>query len=252
MCVSISLARGRKEIEDYFDIDFSVTHYDPFYYASAFTFPSLPVILQGEDPQVASLKWGLVPPWVKDRESADAMRSRMVNARSETLTQKPSYRGSVQRQRCIILADGYFEPHHRGKEVIPFYIKRKDDKPFGIAGLFSQWQDPDSGVSQRTFTLITKPADRLLSEVHNDKMRMPALLPPREERRWIDSTAGFEEVKGLLAAQEHSDYIAWPVSRALYRRHEKPFGREILERVEPDESPGAGSAQGGDQPELPF
>ncbi len=124
-------------------------------------------------------RWGLIPVWSKDPR----IGSRMINARAETLTEKPSFKGLLKKHRCIVVADGFFEWKHEGVRKIPMYITLKGRQPFGFAGLFSLWKDPD-GETVPTCTIITVAANVALQVVHD---RMPAILSKKDEARWIDA-----------------------------------------------------------------
>ena len=129
---------------------------------------------------ITATRWGLVPSWAKD----PAIGNRLINARAESLAEKPSFRGPFQRQRCLILADGFYEwqklPGGSGKQ--PLRIRLKTGRPFALAGLWDRWRDPD-GSDLLTSTIITTAANRLLEPVHD---RMPVILPPAAWDRWLD------------------------------------------------------------------
>ncbi len=124
--------------------------------------------------QIHLMSWGLVPHWSKDKESA----YQMINARAETLAAKPSFKNLLKRQRCLVVADGFYE----WKAKIPYRITLKDQKLFSFAGLYDSWQSPE-GQSLTSFTIITVPANPLLSSLHD---RMPAILAKDHEGCWLD------------------------------------------------------------------
>lgn len=124
--------------------------------------------------------WGLIPSWAKD----PTIGQRLINARGETLGEKPSFRGSYKYRRCLILADGFYEwkaqPGRKGK--VPHYIHMKDRQPFAMAGLWDEWHSPDGG-SLRTATIITVEPNALMAPIHD---RMPAILKPSDYPQWLD------------------------------------------------------------------
>ncbi|MCJ7700742.1 MAG: SOS response-associated peptidase, partial [Anaerolineales bacterium] len=123
--------------------------------------------------------WGLVPFWAKD----PSIGNRMINARAETLAEKPSFRNAFKRRRCLILADGFYEwkkiPDNKTK--IPTYIRLKDGKPFAFAGLWENWHSPDGSQILSTTIITTQPND-LVKPIHN---RMPVILPEDSYQAWL-------------------------------------------------------------------
>jgi len=134
--------------------------------------------------------WGLIPMWAKD----PAIGNRLINARGETIAEKPSFRGSFKYKRCLILADGFYEwKASKGrKSKTPYFIHMKDRKPFAMAGLWDSWEGPD-GSSVRTCTIITTEPNELMKKLHN---RMPVILQQRDWRQWLDPSPQTPE--GLL------------------------------------------------------
>lgn len=124
-------------------------------------------------------RWGLVPSWAKD----PSIGSRMINARAETLAQKPAFKTALRRRRCLVPADGFYEwrKDPAGRKT-PMHLRLKNGKTFAFAGLWDVWHAPD-GSSLPTLTLITTPPNALVSPIHN---RMPAILPPEQYARWLD------------------------------------------------------------------
>jgi putative SOS response-associated peptidase YedK len=126
--------------------------------------------------------WGLIPSWAKDPSIAN----KLINARGETIAEKPSFRGSFKYKRCLILTDGFYEwkASASAKTKVPHYIHMKDRKPFAFAGLWDEWQSPDGGAL-RTCTIITTEPNELMSTLHN---RMPVILNQKDYAEWLDST----------------------------------------------------------------
>lgn len=124
--------------------------------------------------------WGLIPMWAKD----PSIGSRLINARGETVAEKPSFRGSFKYKRCLILADGFYEwkANPGAKTKTPYFIHMKDRKPFAFAGLWDSWESPD-GSSIKTCTIITTEPNELMAPIHN---RMPVILHTRNYAKWLD------------------------------------------------------------------
>ena len=123
-------------------------------------------------------KWGLIPPWAKDPK----MGSRLINARSETLSEKPSFRSAYKRRRCIVPATGFYEwQRQKEGQKVPMYIALQSGQPFGFAGLWETWFSPD-GSELDTCTIITTEPNTLTADIHS---RMPVILPPESYSEWL-------------------------------------------------------------------
>ena len=142
--------------------------------------PTQNVIAVSDDGKrtIKQMRWGLIPSWAKD----SAIGNRMINARAETLAEKPAFRSALKKRRCIIPADGFFEWKKLGKLKQPFRIVLKNREPFGFAGLWEHWKSPD-GEEILSCTIITTEANELLKAVHE---RMPVILDREAEAVWLD------------------------------------------------------------------
>jgi putative SOS response-associated peptidase YedK len=138
----------------------------------------LAVIRQEGVNRLARFRWGLVPSWADD----PSIGNRLINARAETVAQKPSFRSAFDKRRCLIVSDGFYEWRRERKKKTPYYICMKSQKPFGLAGLYETWHSPD-GQEISTCTIITTEANDLLRPIHD---RMPVILPKEAEDRWLD------------------------------------------------------------------
>lgn len=147
-------------------------------------------ICQLEKRVLTAYKWGLVPSWAKDPTGG----SKMINARAETLAEKPSFKKSLLTRRCLIPADGFFEWRQEGKNKTPVYVQMKNKSLFAFAGLWDEWHSPDGSILE-TCTVITVEANSLLRKVHH---RMAAILDPKEEELWLDGKV--KDLDKLLAA----------------------------------------------------
>jgi len=160
--------------------------------------------------QVEFFQWGLVPSWAQD----PSIGNRMINARAESLAEKPSFRTAYKRRRCLILADGFYEwqPVPGGKTKTPMLIRMKSGEPFAFAGLWEVWH-PDQDGALLSCTIITTTPNVLMEKIHN---RMPVILSPTAYRLWLDpAERAPDELAKLLKPYPASQMAAFPVSRLV-------------------------------------
>jgi putative SOS response-associated peptidase YedK len=166
-------------------------------------------VLTEEDDErhLEMLRWGLIPSWADD----PAIGNRMINARSETAAQKPSFRSVFRKRRCLILADGFYEWQKTASGKQPYYIRMENGSPFAFAGLWESWGK--YGEEIRSCTILTTDANDLVGEIHH---RMPVILPPEEYGLWLDPDMGEPEPLLDLLRPYPSDVMeAYPVSRRV-------------------------------------
>ncbi|MFT5582311.1 MAG: putative SOS response-associated peptidase YedK [Psychromonas sp.] len=160
---------------------------NPLFLARGFNFPYWRVITGKTE--IQQMSWGLIPSWFKGENAAE-IASKTLNARSETLLQKPSFRHLIQQKHCIIPSTGFFEYHTNDKEKVPYFIYPKQDSLFSMAGLYDEALDLQSGEIVQSFTILTCPANSKMEEIHNTKKRMPVLLDANGENDWLEMKAG--------------------------------------------------------------
>ena len=159
--------------------------------------------------EVAMLYWGLVPSWAKEK----AIGARMINARAETLAEKPSFRSAFRRRRCLVLADGYYEWQRSGAVKQPDFIAFEDGLPFGMAGLWEKWRDPASGEPLESCCIVTTSPAPSVAHVHD---RMPVIVPPDAYAEWLDPrNDATEDLARLLVPSAAPGLGARPVSRRV-------------------------------------
>ena len=162
--------------------------------------------------ELTSLRWGLVPFWARD----PSIGNRMINARAETVAEKPSFRNAYRKRRCLILADGFYEWHTEGGIKVPYFISLSSGEPFAFAGLWENWQSKETGEILETTTIVTTVANEYLSQLHH---RMPVVLQADNATRWLGGDMELiEEVATNTPA-----FQAWPVDRKVNNaRNESP------------------------------
>jgi putative SOS response-associated peptidase YedK len=144
----------------------------------------------------------------------------MINARAETVAEKPSYRAAYKHRRCVVLADGFFEWQRDGDVKTPYFISTRDGEPFGLAGLWESWNDKQSGDSLQTTTLITTVANDFMQTLHH---RMPVILRPDTANEWLSGSDSYLSV----AAERAPALRAWPVDRRVNNARNQ--GEELID-----------------------
>lgn len=160
----------------------------------------VPVIIsrQGQN-ELRIMRWGLIPYWAKDSK----IGSRLINARIETIGDKPSFKSSFRHRRCIIPANGYFEWQKNTEAKLPYRIVMDGEDLFGFAGLWDRWQNDEGGQELFSFTIITTEADKGINAIHN---RMPFILKKEQEQLWLDGGSGTDLMNVLEPAENLMSY----------------------------------------------
>jgi putative SOS response-associated peptidase YedK len=165
--------------------------------------------LDGGAREIALVSWGLIPVWAKER----AIGNRLINARGETLAEKPAFRDGYKRRRCLVLADGFYEWQKVAGGKQPWAIRAKSREPFGMAGLWSRWKDPATGESVDSCTIVTTAPNELLAPIHD---RMPVIVPPAARALWLDPAPGDPARLGaLLVPLPAGEMEAFAVSKRV-------------------------------------
>jgi putative SOS response-associated peptidase YedK len=182
--------------------------------------------------ELAWLHWGLVPSWAQD----PAVGSRLINARSETVAEKPAFRAAFQRRRCLVLADGFYEWQKVDGAKQPYYIRLRDGSPFAMAGLWEHWEGGEGSVIQ-SCTLLTTEPNLLIQPLHS---RMPVLLAAQDYDLWLDPQVQRpERLAPLLRPYPATEMVAYPVSRRVNNPdNDDPHNIEPLSTAEDRPLPG--------------
>lgn len=228
MCFHNALSVEAVKIENRFDVAFdSKGSYKPVYHASGFDFPKWPVISAERPHNISFFYWGLIPHWIKNQEEARAIRSRTLNAKGETVFEKPSFREAVKTQRCLILSTGFYEWQHINKEKRPYFIYHKNMEIFAMGGLYSKWINPLTGDEHCTFSIITTVANTLLSEIHNTKKRMPLILETDLERKWLDRALDKGSITKMIKPYRAPELEAHTVNNTLINHPQKKNSPDV-------------------------
>lgn len=188
-----------------------------WHHASGFSHPHLLIYTNESNwrPEVA--QWGLIPHWTKDLESAKTFWNNTLNARSETIFEKPSFRDAAKSKRCLIVIDGFFEHHHFNGKTYPYYFEQKNKEPLTLAGLWSEWTDQATGEVLKTFTIVTTYGNELFAKIHNNpklaEPRMPVILEEDMAEHWLNVNLPNEKLKHLFAPKDHLNITHHTVRR---------------------------------------
>jgi putative SOS response-associated peptidase YedK len=204
MCGRYTVTVNPEELAQHFDVTVPVDFSPRF---NAAPTQQLPVILNEDPKQFEMLRWGLVPSWSKAIDN----KYSMINARSETLTEKPSFKKALERRRCLVPADSFYEWKKLDDGKQPMRITLKDEEPFAFAGLWDTWKSPDGEII-RSFTIITTEANELMKPIHD---RMPVILSREAEKRWLDEQTDLDKLTKLLKPFDPDKMKAYPVSKRV-------------------------------------
>ena len=181
-----------------------------------------PVITNREPERIRMFRWGLVPYWSKDKKAA----ARAINARSETLLEKPSFRHLVDRKRCLVITDGFYEWKKDNSLKIPHRIHLANDGLFAFAGLWDSWKDP-VGEMLHSFTIITVEPNKRVATLHD---RMPAMLLPEHEKLWLDEGLPTEDILKLLYPYPDDHLEIYEVANQInYAQNDEP---EMIRKIQ--------------------
>ena len=207
MCGRFTLSTELDQIEERFSFRMAKRMLTPHYNIA----PSqqvLSVMNDGKENRAEFLRWGLIPSWAKD----EAIGNRMINARAETLAEKPSFKRALQKRRCLVIADGFYEWKAEGKKKTPMFISLKSRQPFGFAGLWETWKAPN-GEAIHSCTIITTTPNKLMESIHN---RMPVILPRAAEALWLDREVDDpQKLLPLLVSYPEKEMTADAVSQLV-------------------------------------
>lgn len=185
----------------------------------------VPVITNAAPQELTMARWGLIPSWAKDPKIGYTM----INARAETIAEKPTFKRLFKKQRCLVLADGFFEWQQTGKRKVPHWIRLKSGAPFSFAGLWDAWEDPGTRSSLVTFTIITTAANSLLQAIHE---RMPVILRAEEAKTWLSPDLAEGKALAMLKSLPASEMTFSEISTLV-----NSPGNNIPEVIQPTGTP---------------
>jgi putative SOS response-associated peptidase YedK len=209
MCGRFALIVDASVLADVFDVDPPVGFKPRFNIAPTQSVPVIRQDLQGAK-ECAIVRWGLIPSWSKDEK----IGARMINARSETAAEKPSFRSAVKTRRCLVPASGFYEWVKGPDGKQPHFIHFHDARVFAFAGLWERWSKSESGPLD-TFTILTTTPNRLMADLHD---RMPVILPPDAYAEWLEPRPlASDHLQKLVAPHPADGMEAYPVTTHVNR-----------------------------------
>lgn len=221
MCGRFTLFSSQKEIQDQYQLSWDGEIRQRYNIAPT---QSVLVVIQDESGERKAewFRWGLIPFWAKE----PSIGNRLINARGETVDQKPSFRHLLTRKRCLILTNGFFEWQKQGRRKQPYFISRKDQKLFSFAGLWDYWQSDEQAIY--SCTIITTEANERIKPIHS---RMPVLLDGEQEQLWLDpSLTDRDYIKSLLVPFDEEAIDVQPISTLVNSpRNDEP---DILKPID--------------------
>lgn len=230
MCFHYSLTKEKAEIEIQLQASWS-DDWEPVYHADGFRFERMPVITQEDPARIQMFHWGLIPHWVKGRADADKLRAQTLNARMETIFEKPSFRSSITHHRCLVIADGFFEWMDFQKKKYPHYVYLEGRRLFCFAGIHAAWTDRDTGEHVQSFSIITTEANPMMARIHNLKQRMPVILGAADRNRWLSPGLSPEEIRTLCMPFPESGMQYHTISKRISSRTGDSNVPETIEPV---------------------
>ena len=209
MCGRFVVFSDREQFKEHFPIDRALSEVTPNYNVAP-TQEILTIVRQENLNLLEKLHWGLVPHWDKDLSTG----YKMINARVESISSKPSFRDAFKKRRCLILADGFYEWKGEKGQKQPFFITLPDERPFAFAGLWEMWRDKNKqDEAYRSCTIITRDASASLMHIHD---RMPAILHPDTYGTWLDhENHDIKTLQEILTKRSITDFKFRPVSKQV-------------------------------------
>ena len=216
MCYDI--AYFTKKIEKYeqrFGVEYGESEITAVYHTSGFSHAPIPVITHVHPDRIEMFTWGLIPFWVKDLKGAAKIQNRTLNARDNTLFEKPSFRAAARKRRCLVIADGFYDHHWKDGKSFPFYISLKSGEPFAFGGIWERWGEGNE--TRYTVSIVTTDPNQIMTYIHNkpaasDTPRMPFIIRQEFEQAWIDPDTTPEEAKQMILpfSDEELEYHTVP------------------------------------------
>lgn len=231
MCFTVSIFSNSHVVETSTGALFeNVEEYQPYFHVSGFVHPVLPLVVNDHPKQLTMASWGLVPRWIATADDAVSYARNTLNARSETIFEKPSYRSAIRSRRALLPVDGFVEWRQDGRYKQPYFIRRANQEPMTLAAIWEDWIEKETGVVSRSFSIVTTRANTLLSFIHNNKQRMPVVITSAAREQWLLNDDS-ESIHNLLCPLADGDLEAFAVSTDLSKVKVNRHQSELLAPV---------------------
>lgn len=207
MCGRYTITENLANLGEYAKYTAPGTEFGPHYNISPGQFAPV-IVLEDGQRTIRLMRWGLVPFWAKD----ETIAYKTINARSETLTERASFKNALKKRRCLVLADGFYEWEKKPGGKQPHYIYLKDHRPFCFAGLWEKWDRGEEPDPLYTFTIVTTSPNEKIRRLHN---RMPVILPREQEDTWLDLETPPDELEGLYEPYDPAAMDLHPVAKEV-------------------------------------
>lgn len=237
MCFTVNVNIVKEELERRYGTNL-IDHenYRPSYYYHAFSFPRLPVVTRRPDGdnQLSLFSWGLIPGWTASADDASRIREMTLNARSETLLEKPAFAESFSRRRCLLPVEGFFEWKHEAGKKIPYYIYIPGNPVISLAAIYDRWQG-ETGDPIYSFSIVTTSANSLMAEIHNRRKRMPVIVNRDDEDEWLYQGTDRERLDKIMKSYPDNILAAHTISPLIGNSR---LNRNTPEIIRPYSYPG--------------
>ena len=199
------------------------------YMVSGFAHPKLPVITDNE---FVLKQWGLIPSWTKSKDDAFELRDKTLNAKGETVYEKPSFSQNILSRRCLLPVSGFFEWRDFNNNKYPYFIEPSKDPGFLLGSIFDTWLDKSTGEIYDTFSIVTTAANPLMEMIHNIKKRMPLILDVESADKWLNPLSTPEQIKSLILPYDEKNMKAHTISKVAGNSKINRNYSEILDPVD--------------------
>ena len=232
MCYNLAAKQRIKALQEKYGIKFDeelARH--GYYQVSGFAHPKLPVITQTNPKDFELMQWGLIPSWTKDEEKAKEFQNMALNAKAETIFEKPMFRKPILSKRCILPVDGFYEWREIAKVKYPYYIYPKDEGFFTLGCIYDTWNNKVTGEIINSFSIVTTEANEVMAMIHNSKKRMPLILSDNDWHTWLNPNADKLDIQTLLKPAPDQILSYHTISKDISNRGFDSNYQEIQEEV---------------------
>ncbi len=188
--------------------------YTPYFHVSGFVHPKLPIITNHRPDAIEMAQWGLIPSWTKNASAAADIANKTLNARADTIFEKPSFRSAISQRRALLPVDGFVEWRHEDTYKQPYLVHSANGGLLTLGCIWEDWTDRSSGEVLRTFSIVTTDANRLMSYVHNNKLRMPVVIPRVQRELWLRDDDR-STITSLMRPLNEGELEAVPIPRSM-------------------------------------